>query len=197
MVLFGKTRSNDKKKGTSAAGDQESIGSDLSESDQFFIVLRGKEKHKSWASKGDDSTVSSITIADMNPGCTFPRGYEASQMNTVRKTKGWCCYSSVGTEPTAASDNTMYASVTSENREMLKIDDSSAGCFLLECCNRRDPLPSTCVKPKPREYLDRANALFDAMEDEEDDGRRLKRIWRPSIRRAMSSWKRRQPVDAP
>lgn len=165
--------------------DDESIGSALSEKDQFYIAIKVKQR-SSWISRSD-STVSSIT----SPGRHSPPFSRVYSFDSDESKQSWCCCSGA-TEATAQSDNTLLHG--SHNSDNIKEETPTPKHeSLWGCCGTSDD-PQSCSIDRP----DRTQSLFDttiADEGGEPRHKRMKR-WKSSVRRAMI-WKRRGIQDAP
>jgi hypothetical protein len=172
--------------------EESTIGSELSDSDQFDIILQGKI-HKNWYGRegvvSGGSDVSSITNHEHRSRKHTYKNSDESGWNT-------CCYSANGTETTSASMHPAQAKASIPSAEK-----SQSDCYTWNCCSPSsvaDGLPSGKKSKRmnsPRS-LNRTSSLFDVgySDDESDceetdESGNKKRSWKPSFRRALP-WRR-------
>ena len=135
------------------AGDDGSFGSELSEKDQFDILVHSKpKKAPGWRLfEKDDSTCSSITADDKryyhmdSSDPNYQYRMASSTITRNNNTTSWCCCSGRGTESTIETDNTLLATGRG-NREAIPphvvttfsanetTDEKQGGCCSLTCC---------------------------------------------------------------
>lgn len=189
-------------------GYPESIGSTLSEKDQFEIIVHSPKS--SWSLFEDDgSSISSLT--------SDGRRYRYYRQHDSRKPTQWCC-SSCHTDTTLATSedkNTTETDLKEAERskaQQLYTQDVQKGqiegpTFWSWCAGSPSPKtsadeakPSEPMKEPQRIRIDRRvpmGCLFDDLSEVEDDrhpnGKRLRRTW---LRRTRL-WTKRKPVHAP
>lgn len=186
MKLFRRRRSG-KRSTRGGRGTNETIGSELSTTDQFEIFVPSpKAPSNSFFFADDQTAVSSITT-DEKPSYYY-RQFQASQQGS--SVCSWCCCS---TDPTVASDNTLVGSQTYRTTSALASHPESAYPTAESapksspwCCGSEEPakVEEAPVEEKATEVA--STALFDTLsEDDGDTNRKTKRSWR-------RPWKRRE-----
>jgi len=191
-------------KGTMGADDANtSVGSTLSTSDQFDIVVVKKVRSPvgSWGSHDDNSTVSSITTDERRAYRNYYsfHGFSTPERRAGREaasdSSSWCCCGAMNSPTTTETENAVVAGDGApEVTVAKKTTDNSSEWVCLGSAAR-----TTCIDAKPlvkvvkKGNVDRDNSLFDTLSEDADDlaPDKQKKAWRESIRRALP-WKRKQ-----
>lgn len=182
----------------------DSVGSTLSTSDQFDIVIVKKVRSPagSWGSRDDSSTVSSITTDERR---VYRNYYSFQTFNTNRTRMGeggdasedsswWCCCAQ-STSTGETENSGVDADGNKEVTVAKKTTDNSSEwvCFGSSSRKATSAVPKPLVKKVKKSNVDRDNSLFDTLSEDDDDqaAETRKKQWRDSIRRALP-WKRKQ-----
>lgn len=161
--------------GQQSCADAVSIGSALSEKDQFDILVQ--KNGRRWFGGGvrdDDSTVSSITYFDHYENHIYQQQYAAMAEN--EGAQSWCCCSGM-TEPTYESENALL--VNKSRRPKLQETQSTSSTWC--CTSQQESENAQCDSKIPGRRLSISNArssnsLFDATLTEDYNGG--KKRWR-------------------
>ena len=208
----GATRFGLRSKSTVRQSD-DSIGSSISPTDQFDIIVPYKTPPGTWKLMGDqrddDTEVSSITTDEYryrrrSHNMTYPASTASSS---------FCCCSAMPTDSTTTpTDNTLITSRAPPPSDVAAIrdiyeasDDKNAtttpALEFMNCCGPTEQ-PMACPYKRNTNNkseirtLNRSNSLFDAISEDEDldlpggGGTGMKRIGK-TLRRAIP-WKRKQ-----
>jgi hypothetical protein len=207
-ALFGLRGSKSNVKQSS----DDSIGSSISPTDQFDIIVPYKTSPGTWKFIGDqrddDTEVSSITTDEYRYRRRSPNvSYQASTASS-----SFCCCSTMPTESITPTDNTLITSRapppsdTAAIRDIYEAGDPlndapSNALEFMNCCGPTEQ-PLACPYKRSTQKgegrtLNRSNSLFDAISDDEDqespNGAGIKRFGK-TLRRAIP-WKRKQIAE--
>lgn len=226
MKLFKKHRFRAGGRGTARASqaptaEVASIGSELSESDQFDIIVpapteKGTGLFSHFGGSGDDqSDISSITTHD--------RHYSKSRRRLDDKSTTvegglftTCCYGTTAASSTNNASDSMLVGDPKTEATAVTGGESRAGSSFFEwnCCNPKTET-GDIIKPRSKTHKDRdsvssvnrQSSLFDSMISDDDDQqlretetvsriKRKKGSWKPSLRKAMPWRRNRQRGDS-